>query len=692
MKRKKITIGLMMMAIVLVIVAVVASPSLASPIENDVKVEEDSELTYYIDINYDGKDAEAITSSDSATASVYSDYIYVEDKIPDGLTFKGFVTTSDGTIGAVRRSDGMSCAGYVENGVNGLIYNELTRTVSFRVKNLQAGCKITVGIITQTPTLGAGINRMDFYNTAYGREGNSTVNSNTVHVFMGRDNITPFQVSYEYEGEVPEGAPEPPPSTSYVAGSTVGVSQDITVAGYEFSGWQTDDVNVVNNSFVMPSNNVVFVGRFTQKEEEIHTVSYEITGEVPDGYAVPLDKEYSSGSDVKVDSLKPGDEINGYRFLGWTTDDVILPETKDDEDTIFTMPDHDVVLSGSFERISYSVTYLFQGAVIPPNADSLLPEVEEYYPGEKVTVAKYPEAPGYSFLGWYSADEFVMPEEDVVIYGEWMIETGTFSPTITKIITNEQESYQEGEIVSFDITVTNTADFPITDVLLEEQTEGCNFVSGDNYIVRNNSFVLIPSIGAGSSITVKAEYKAGNETVKDITNVVELTGALAANHYSLDTTKEYKAEVDFKVANISLNINKINEDKEILKDTEFTLYKNQALTNAVSTGLSFDGLVPNTTYYLKETKVSSGYQILDQVLTVNVGSDGKITIPGYDVTNKDGENKVTIVNTAINVLPNTGGTGVIPYIVIGLLLVGAGVICLMIIMRKRGESSEKSNP
>lgn len=50
-----------------------------------------SDLTYYLDVYYDGKDSEATVSSDTALAKVYSDLILVEDKIPDGLTFKEFV-------------------------------------------------------------------------------------------------------------------------------------------------------------------------------------------------------------------------------------------------------------------------------------------------------------------------------------------------------------------------------------------------------------------------------------------------------------------------------------------------------------------------------------------------------------------------------------------------------------------------
>ena len=119
------------------------SGSLAN-LENDSRVAENSDLTYYIDVIYDGVDAEAISSSDSGTAKINSDYIHVEDKLPEGLTFKNFISSGDGSIGAVKRSDGTSCAGYVVGDSAGLVYDETTRTVSFKVKGLQAGCKLTV--------------------------------------------------------------------------------------------------------------------------------------------------------------------------------------------------------------------------------------------------------------------------------------------------------------------------------------------------------------------------------------------------------------------------------------------------------------------------------------------------------------------------------------------------------------------
>ncbi len=693
MKNKRmLLIGIVGFIMIGVGIIIGLSFSFATPLENDVKLEENSELIYYIEVNYDGKDGSAVSSSDSATAQVYSDYIYVEDKIPEGLTFKGFVETDDGTIGAVKRSDNSSCAGYVDGGVSGLKYDSDTRTVSFKVNYLQAGCKITVGIITQTPTLSNGIYRMDFYNTAYGREGSRSTKSNTVHAFVGRENISPFNVIYQYTGDVPDGVPEVPAVTSYIAGSTVSVNQDINIEGYEFSGWTTDDVSVSDGVFIMPSSHVTFQGSFTKKVEKKQDVTYTITGEIPDGYLPPLDKSYVVGSDVKLDSLKAGDIINGYRFLGWTSSDVELPSTNIDDSIIFTMPDHSVTLVGMFARISYKVTYQFQGSVIPPNADSLLPIEKNYYPGDTVTIASYPNATGYKFLGWYSSEQFTMPEEDVIIYGEWMVEEGVFSPTITVNIINKQESYHNSDVVRFSIVVENTADYPILDVMLEEKTLDCIFVDGEGYTVRSNTQVLIPTIDAHSSVTVYASYNVGTDVVKNVTNVVQLTGALASNsNYHLDISKEYKSAVDFVISNIALQITLVNEDGENISGAEFTLYRDSNLSNVVSTGFEFTGLSPNKTYYLKQTRASTGYQLLGKALEIKVANDGNIIIPDYDVSNDNGVNKVSIVNKKINILPNTGGVGIIPYIVVGLILIIGGTVCLVLLFRKRGEKDEKNH-
>ncbi len=545
--------------------------SLAEIIEgNDARLDVDSELTYYLSVKEDGVDAEGVESSDTQMANITSGRISVTDRIPDGLVFQGFVTTSDGTFGAVSRSDhSIQCAGKVVDDTNeeavdtgtwnnahteyyyhGLHYNANTRVVSFTAEKIKAGCELTVGIITKTP---ATIDdpdttvvetRRDFYNTAFAAEKDLTATSNTVHAWMGSSSTNVYNVTYSYTGDVPPNAPDVPGVESYQKDANVAVGAVPTLAGYTFNGWTTSDVTVTNDEFTMPNQNVTFVGVWVQDLPSTeYTVTYVIEDEdeKPADFMPPAEKSYEANRSVSLDSTAEDDEIDGYRFSGWSSDDVNLSETG------FTMPNHDVVIRGSFSRISYTVCYEFEGSVMPNNADDLLPECETYYPGDTVVTADDPTADGYQFVGWYKNPTFEMPNRDVIIQGEWGTRAGTFEPTIAKTLVDAKDEYIYGETVKFKITVTNTANFTIKDVFLEEQLDGAVFTDGTGYTVKTSTIALIPQIAANSSVDVYAEYKVTDNVSETLTNIVELTGAIADN-YTLDEDGDYVATVDFDTA------------------------------------------------------------------------------------------------------------------------------------------------
>ncbi len=535
--------------------------------DNDVRVDVDSELTYYLNVKEDGVDASGIESSDSQVAEVRGGRINITDKLPEGLIFQGFVTTSDGTFGAVSRSDSsIQCPGKVIDDTNettldtgtwnnthteyyyhGLHYNDATRTVSFVAEKIKAGCQLTIGIITKTPPTVDDPNttpvetRRDFYNTAFAAEKGITAISNTVHAWIGSSSARVYKVMYRYTGTVPTGAPTTPTEQSYPANNEVAVSMNPTLEGYTFSGWTTTDATVTDGSFTMPSQDVELVGIWTKNTEATkYTVTYVINGDKPADFMPPTQKEYEAGVSVPLDSTEANAVIDGYRFSGWSTTDADISETG------FIMPERNVTIVGSFTRISYTVCYAFEGAVIPPNSASILPPCETHYPGETVTRAADPQANGYDFLGWYKNASFTMPEENITIYGEWMRTMGKFAPTITKTIVSPQDEYMYGETVKFKITVTNPESFAITDVYLQEELDGAVFTAptDSSYTVKTSTIAVIPAIAAGASIDVYAEYKVTENAAQTLTNIVELTGALAEDHI-LDTDQEYKATVDF---------------------------------------------------------------------------------------------------------------------------------------------------
>jgi len=527
-------------------------------LENDTEVEPDTDLIYYLKINYDGKDRNSLTSGVDTNVQVFSSYIYVEDKIPYGLEFQEF-TVDGNRVGAVNSTTNETCPGGIVDDTNeqsstnnhGLHYDETTRTVHFKIKGMQAGCEMLVGIKTKTPssvddpaTPDIIETRRDFYNTATAREDKLTATSNTVHAFMQSKNTETFKVTYEYSGTVPSNAPSLPPEAQYAENSKVVIASIPVIPGYRFTGWKVETesgtvIPATNAMFVMPKENVKLVGSF--EIDEGHKVTYVINEKTPEGYTVPIEKEYFVNEIVSIDTtLKAGDIFNGYKFNGWTTTDVTV---KDGE---FTMGSTPVTITGTFEEVTYQVKYQFQGDILPPNSDSLLPPSANYTPGSTVNLASVDNVTGYKFLGWNKENNFLMPEENVTVYGEWTYFNGYFEPQIKKEITNGS-SFKEGDTVKYKITVTNKENYPIKNVNIVENKERAKFVAGSNYTLRTDKMVEIASIAANSSVEVFAEYKVTSEDAGTITNEVELVGATADNYYELDESKEYKATASFTI-------------------------------------------------------------------------------------------------------------------------------------------------
>ncbi len=71
-----------------------------------------------------------------------------------------------------------------------------------------------------------------------------------------------YSVTYEYEGEVPEGAPALPEKEAHTADEDVYIKNVPVVEGYTFTGWTTTDADVQNGKFSMPEKDVVLKGKF----------------------------------------------------------------------------------------------------------------------------------------------------------------------------------------------------------------------------------------------------------------------------------------------------------------------------------------------------------------------------------------------------------------------------------------------
>ena len=68
-----------------------------------------------------------------------------------------------------------------------------------------------------------------------------------------------YTVTYQYTGDVPQGAPTAPDSQTYPEGTVLDVEAAPVLPGYEFSGWTTDDAAVSDGKFTVNSD-VTFTG------------------------------------------------------------------------------------------------------------------------------------------------------------------------------------------------------------------------------------------------------------------------------------------------------------------------------------------------------------------------------------------------------------------------------------------------
>lgn len=91
--------------------------------------------------------------------------------------------------------------------------------------------------------------------------------------------------------------------------------------------------------------------------------------------------------------------------------------------------------------------------------------------------------------------------------------------------------------------------------------------------------------------------------------------------------------------------------------------------------LTFTDLKPGQ-YVLEETKAPSGYHIMAKKLNITIDNQGKVSFSDSTVANevtlsqgdKHNQITVTIKNSENGVLPNTGGIGIWPYILTGMIV------------------------
>lgn len=246
-----------------------------------------------------------------------------------------------------------------------------------------------------------------------------------------------YNVTYEIVGES-YGATIPTDDTDYAYGTTVDIKPDLSVTGYIFSGWDTEDATVEDGKFTMPAKDVTLRGRFSPAVVEWTEKHYleNIDGTpdvVIDGKGYDLDDtptgnithNNTTGATITVNA----GHYPGFVFNTATTDTENakngLPPLDNNAITTTVKADGTLVVKFYYDRIKYNVEYEITG--IAPIGVTV-PNKESYPYDKEITVADDPSVAGYSFEGWNTnhvegftdtTTKFNMPNNDVILTGSF---------------------------------------------------------------------------------------------------------------------------------------------------------------------------------------------------------------------------------------------------------------------------------
>lgn len=148
-----------------------------------------------------------------------------------------------------------------------------------------------------------------------------------------------YTVTYEYTGEIPNDLPKILKKEEYNQGEVVQLPKVSSVDGYNFLGWNSDQIGA---EMKMPAKDVKIVGTWSKNPLSVinkYSIKYKYLREVPENAPkLPEKKEYEEGQTVIIEE-EPHMDV--YEFSGWNTKE-LLPEMK--------MPGKDIEILGTWKK------------------------------------------------------------------------------------------------------------------------------------------------------------------------------------------------------------------------------------------------------------------------------------------------------------------------------------------------------
>ena len=313
-------------------------------------------------------------------------------------------------------------------------------------------------------------------------------------------------------------------------------------------------------------------------------------------------------------------------------------------------------------------------------------------------------SPGGSGSASYS------PDKDADGYLDYTVVQSNTTDEDGNVVVNLQNTKDNGQVVFTKVNANGAglpgAEFTVyTDescsnvAMKEDSTSQAIFVSDVN------GKVTIGDLADGTYYV--KETKAPSGYMLDEENAVYILEMKAHNSVLKTQEGTQVIRITNQELQVTLKFQKLaygsSDTSKGLPEAELSLYKETDVENGEKIK---DGAIPvyswtsgesayiptgkfkAGTYYIFETKSPDGYYLLDKPVSVMIKEDGTVTVTGGNsklVENADGYNSWTVIiyNSSGVELPNTGGTGTLPYTLSGCALIMAALMYYIILRRRK---------
>ena len=230
-----------------------------------------------------------------------------------------------------------------------------------------------------------------------------------------------------------------------------------------------------NSSGIIAEDGTLVLKLYYDRNE--YTVTYEYEGTVPAGAPeVPGEQTCKYGETVELAKMP---DVTDYRFSGWYSEDVALSGGS------FTMPDHAVVIEGSFSQLnSYTVTYDLNGGTTT-SPQTVFPGLAY---GDKTPRIEDPtkepsELYSYEFTGW-SPEIADTVTGDITYRAEYTRTEREFTVTyyLDGTLYAEPESYTYGETVVIKKQAEDATEWTTNDLQESDIIEGLFYMPEHNVV------------------------------------------------------------------------------------------------------------------------------------------------------------------------------------------------------------------